>query len=119
MLFPLSQMIGAANTFHFSETACTGVLFHSQQAVILKAAAPHLADKKAPRRSPYKLTAADSAVELLFITIVGEPSVRTTQPGFRVLSINHPVHFVFLLLLIPLDLLSERHEEDDVQTAQC
>eukprot|EP00965_Chrysotila_dentata_P091733 3028391-Pleurochrysis_carterae.AAC.1 len=67
-------MIGAANSFHFSENVCTGVLFHSQQAVILKAASPHLAEKKAPRRSPYKFTAADSSVELLFITIVGEPT---------------------------------------------
>eukprot|EP00965_Chrysotila_dentata_P063533 2105427-Pleurochrysis_carterae.AAC.1 len=76
-------MIGAANTFYFSENVCTGVLFHSQQAVILQAASPHLADRKAPRRSPYKLIAADSSVELLFITIVGEPTVLPTPPGVR------------------------------------
>eukprot|EP00965_Chrysotila_dentata_P169656 5600228-Pleurochrysis_carterae.AAC.1 len=87
-------MIGAANTFFFSEKVCTGVLFHSQQAILLKAAAPHLADKNAPRRSPYKLTAADSSVELLFITIVGEPTVLPAHPVSKCLSINHPCIFL-------------------------
>eukprot|EP00965_Chrysotila_dentata_P147222 4861043-Pleurochrysis_carterae.AAC.1 len=77
---PRLEMICAANTFSFSHKVCTGVLFYSQQDVLLKAAAARLADRNAARRSPYNLTAADSSVELLFITTVGEPAVLPAHP---------------------------------------
>eukprot|EP00965_Chrysotila_dentata_P213435 6187620-Pleurochrysis_carterae.AAC.2 len=77
-------MIGAANTFYFSEK--------SQQAVLLKAAAPHLADKNAPRRSPYKLNAADSSVEL--ISLRSLESLRCFPPT-RCQSHSQPITHAF------------------------